>query len=122
MSTLADYGIYPRRPGAGWRLGWQGTSCPECAETKHRPNDDALGVRVFDDGGACWSCRRCGWKGHILPDRSERVGPPPAARNLARLIAYARARGWRATAPAGRLLLLHPATGAMIALGLERGE
>jgi hypothetical protein len=59
MPDLATYGIRLARP----RVGWQGTSCPECARTKRRPHDDALGVEVFTEGGARWSCQRCGWKG-----------------------------------------------------------
>ena len=71
MIDLAGYGIRLARP----RIGWQGASCPACARTKHRPNDDALGVRLFPDGGAYWSCRRCGWRGSI---RSGNALPHPA--------------------------------------------
>lgn len=63
MTVLADYGIHLPRS----RPGWQGTACPECARIKRRPHDDSLGVEVFADGGTRWSCRRCGWKGYILP-------------------------------------------------------
>lgn len=62
MSALADHGIHIRNP----KVGWQGTACPECAKHKRRPHDDSLGVEIFADGGARWSCQRCGWKGHIL--------------------------------------------------------
>jgi hypothetical protein len=56
---LAAYGIHLNRP----RVGWQGTACPECARTKRRPRDGALGVEIFADGGARWFCQRCGFKG-----------------------------------------------------------
>lgn len=77
--NLADHGIHIARP----RLGWQGGCCPECARTKLRPRDAALGVELFADGGARWSCRRCGWKGTVpaegRPQERRRAPPRPGA-------------------------------------------
>src|SRR4051812_32196525 len=72
---LGELGIHLHRP----RLGWQGTACPECAMTKRRPHDAALGVEIFAEGGARWSCRRCGWKGYRRAiDRVSGHRPPSA--------------------------------------------
>jgi hypothetical protein len=59
MSALADHGIHIRRE----RSGEHRATCPRCAETKIRPRDDALAVRVDADGSAMWVCHRCAWKG-----------------------------------------------------------
>src|SRR4051794_13610569 len=37
--------------------------CPECARGKPRPHDDALAVRIENDGHATWLCHRCQWSG-----------------------------------------------------------
>src|SRR3954453_9799706 len=78
MPSLADLGIRLRDE----RPGEHRAACPRCAETKHRPRDDALAVKVELDDGATWTCHRCGWGGGGGPDpehRRARRGPdrPP---------------------------------------------
>jgi putative DNA primase/helicase len=69
LSRLADHGIRPHRsrlqPGAP---GEHRAPCPECARPK-KAKDDALAVRIGHDGGATWTCHRCGWKGGIGGER-----------------------------------------------------
>ena len=65
MNALSDVGIRLKQ----WSVGEHRTACPECAETKARPRDDALAVKI-DDLGAVWTCHRCGWKGAVGPVRS----------------------------------------------------
>ncbi len=67
--TLAEVGIHLRDE----RPGEHRAPCPKCARTKHRARDDALAVRVEGpDGGATWTCHRCGWRGGIGPEREYR--------------------------------------------------
>jgi putative DNA primase/helicase len=66
--TLAEVGIHLRDE----RPGEHRAPCPKCARTKHRARDDALAVRVEADGGATWTCHRCGWRGGIGPEREYR--------------------------------------------------
>jgi putative DNA primase/helicase len=68
MPSLADLGIRLRDE----RPGEHRAACPRCAETKHRPRDDALAVKVEPDDGATWTCHRCGWRGGVGPDREHR--------------------------------------------------
>ena len=56
--TLAEVGIHLRDE----RPGEHRAPCPKCARTRHRARDDALAVRVEADGGATWTCHRCGWR------------------------------------------------------------
>ena len=44
-----------------YQHGEHRASCPEC---DRGPKDDALAVRM-DDDGATWLCHRCGWSGGI---------------------------------------------------------
>src|SRR3954452_6379139 len=74
MSALANHGIRLRDE----RPGEHRTTCPRCAEAKHRPRDDALAVKLELDGGATWHCHRCGWKGGLPPaGEPRRVARPP---------------------------------------------
>ena len=77
-TALADHDIHLRDN----RSGEHRTACPECAQIKARPSDDALAVKI-DDLGAVWTCHRCGWKGAVGPVRSSTAHAgthaPPAA-------------------------------------------
>ena len=65
------------RPGAAERA-----RCPQCDRRGH---DDALSVRIDDDGrGATWLCHRCGWAGGVRDGTASAPAPvrqhrPPAA-------------------------------------------
>jgi putative DNA primase/helicase len=51
-------GIEPRH----LRPGTQRLPCPQCAQAKSRPRDDALALLIEDDH-AVWICHRCGLRG-----------------------------------------------------------
>lgn len=70
---LAAVGIRLKR----WRPGaTERGRCPRCDRRGH---DDALAVRVDDDGGgATWLCHRCGWAGGLRGERA--ATPAPMAR------------------------------------------
>ena len=44
-------------------IGDHRLACPRCAESKHRPRDDALSVTVKPGGGYVFHCWRCGIRG-----------------------------------------------------------
>jgi hypothetical protein len=73
MAALAEHGITLRRSTPGEHRA----PCPEC---DRGPRDDALAVRLAGDGSATWLCHRCGCKGGIAPERSERPVRPARAR------------------------------------------
>ena len=50
-----------------YQHGEHRASCPEC---DRGPKDDALAVRM-DDDGATWLCHRCGWSGGIREGHDE---------------------------------------------------
>lgn len=94
------------------RPGEHRTACPRCAETKHRPRDDALAVKVEPDGGATWTCHRCAWKGSTRSKSNKLLDlPRPCVpsqivtpdRN--RLDTFGRCRPVTPDCPAGRYLL-----------------
>src|SRR4051794_30649872 len=86
MATPAQLGICLRHNGPGE----QRVPCPRCALEKRRKADDALAVRIKDDGGATWWCHRCQWRGGAghertpgwRPQRTVQAAPvdPEAAR------------------------------------------
>jgi len=65
--ALEGRGIHLKKHQPGERRA----PCPECRRGK---KDDALAVKI-DHDGATWHCHRCGWKGGIGPERSERAPP-----------------------------------------------
>lgn len=72
---LAAVGIRLKRwqPGATER-----GRCPRCDRRGH---DDALAVKVDDDGGgATWICHRCGWTGGLRDGRPAPAAPSPMVR------------------------------------------
>ena len=86
-ADLAGHGIRLRSS----KPGEHRAACPECARAKSRPRDEALAIRIDQDGGATWLCHRCGWKGATRrpegspgPDRPRQrpvapSGPAPRA-------------------------------------------
>jgi hypothetical protein len=74
---LAELGIRLRNPD---RVGEHRVPCPWCDKG---PRDDALAVRVEPDGGATWTCHRCGERGGIggkPSGRPHRAAPRPQER------------------------------------------
>lgn len=77
MDTLQRVGITLR----SHRIGQHRAPCPKC---DRGPRDDALAVRI-DDDGAVWTCHRCGWAGNTIagtrregePRRHHRDEPKP---------------------------------------------
>jgi putative DNA primase/helicase len=63
-TALEERGVFLR----GWQPGEHRAPCPQCGRGKR---DDALAVKLEPDGGATWTCHRCGWKGGIGPCGSE---------------------------------------------------
>ena len=76
---MADLGIRLRSS----KPGEHRAACPECARTKSRPRDEALAVRIDQEGTATWLCHRCGWKGstrrHESPARRDRPRAHPSS-------------------------------------------
>lgn len=75
MAQLEGLGIHLRR----YRAGEHRVACPGCGKG---PKDDALGVRLEPEGGAIFSCFRCGWAGRVSADEQRssvapRPTPPP---------------------------------------------
>lgn len=76
--ALSAAGIRPR----SFRVGQHRAPCPRC---DRGPRDDALAIKI-DDDGAVWTCHRCGWSGNSLsgtkhegePRRHHRDEPKPA--------------------------------------------
>lgn len=61
------------RPGAAERA-----RCPQCDRRGH---DDALSVKIDDDGrGATWICHRCGWAGGVRDGTATTTTPVRPAR------------------------------------------
>jgi hypothetical protein len=71
--ALEDHGIRLKR----YQPGEHRAACPAC---DRGPKDDALAVRIEDDGAATWICHRCNWRGGIGPERSEQPTRPAPAR------------------------------------------
>lgn len=78
LDPLAAQGIALKRwqPGATARA-----RCPQCDRRGH---DDALSVRIDDDGGgATWICHRCGWTGGVRDGAATTTAPVGPARPAA---------------------------------------
>ena len=65
IAELAAVGIHLRHPD---RIGEHRARCPRCDRTGP---DDALAVRVLEDGRATWTCHRCGWSSATRAPRAE---------------------------------------------------
>jgi putative DNA primase/helicase len=108
---LADRGIVLRHHGPGEHRA----PCPWC---DRGPRDDALAVRI-DEDGACWHCHRCGENGAAgnsdrATVRRDRAGPkrerPPNPHQHTTLSSWGRAlwdacRPIEPDTPAGRYLV-----------------
>jgi hypothetical protein len=99
-----SFGDALRRAGIGprhTRPGTQRLACPQCAQAKHRPRDDALAL-LIEDSGATWLCHRCGFRGGVRDGKAPtfRTGPPKPTPERTPVSPDRALTIWRAAGPA----------------------